>query len=167
MCVCVVCVHVHAYFQFRSKGQGISSNTNQVWQNYLEANISQWESSFLACSSQSLHPLSQQQCPSGTWSHMTCWHERHDSTHSFLWHTHTHTHTGLALGSCGMKASVLQLVPFFPCRFLRQGDEVYVHPKTWESLPLKLGWFGELRWEVLFVQLLMKWHWIVKAFRWW
>ena len=145
MCVCVVCVHVHAYFQFRSKGQGISSNTNQVWQNYLEANISQWESSFLACSSQSLHPLSQQQCPSGTWSHMTCWHERHDSTHSFLWHTHTHTHR-FGIRKLWYEGLCLAISPFFPLQVFASGRWSLCSSKNLResSFKVRLVWRAEV-----------------------
>lgn len=61
----------------------------------------------------------------------------HDSTHSFS-DTHMHTHAGWALESWGIKASVLQLVSFFPHRSHSFKEGVYAHPKTWEVLPLKV-----------------------------
>lgn len=85
---------------FRSKASDISSFDNQVWQNQLEMNISQWECSFLACRSQSSYRC---QRASGPPARPPC--DSLDMKGNAF--SVTHTHTGGILESWGLRASVL------------------------------------------------------------
>lgn len=126
-----MCVHVHACLHLRSKERGISSKTNRVWQNYLEAKSANERAAFwhavanhcFLCHCTSF-PLAVPPCDV---------HDMKGTTE--LSHPLTQTHTGWASDSCSMEACAYQLVSFCFTGISVSFTEVF--PINMRGFPLK------------------------------